>query len=838
MSGPDGLARLEILCRGVVQGVGFRPRVWQLAHALGLTGTLRNVAGAVLLDLQGERPQLEQFLTRLPGELPAAARLEALESRWCAPLQPAPRGLTIAAGPPRPLGAGLIAPALVADRAPCPACRAELLDPANRRHGYPFISCSVCGPRYSIATAEPFSRAHTTLAAFPLCRACQAEFGDPANRRFHAETIGCPACGPRLRLLDPAGGTLAAPQAEPLAAALALLRGGGILALQGVGGFQLLVNAADGTAVARLRQRKRRPHKPFALLVDTVQRLASLLRPSAAELAALADPAAPIVLLPCSEAAHRRALPGVAPGSPALGVMLPASPLHLLLALGFAAPLVATSGNGSGEPLCTGPAEALERLAGLADGFLVHDRAIARPLDDSVLQLIDGRPALLRRARGFAPEPLALPPQPLPQPGPQPTPQAAAGEGPSALLALGGDLKSAPALALGDRLWLAPHLGDLADGRALAHWRRGVAELLAHPGLAPAAVALDRHPGYLSHQALPRLLAAAAPDLPRWEVAHHLAHGLAVALEHGLSPEGLPLLALDGLGFGAGAVPLWGCELLRLEPGGAGPGGGRGGGREGGLELRRLASLRPFPLPGAERAVREPRRSALGLLHGAGLLDHPGAAAVRGAFEPRELGLLRQALASGCNAPHCSSAGRLFDAVAALLGLVAVASHEAQAGLALQAAAAAADPGAGAYPLPLRPAPGPGGGAEPLALLDWQPLLECLLADRAAGRPVELCAARFHNGLVAGLVEAVLDAVASAAGSAVSSPSSSTAPAVALAGGCFQNRLLLEGLVDALRRRGIGPCWPERLPAGDGGLAAGQIAALRLGTAVVPHGRP
>lgn len=804
-SGPDRQARLEIRCRGVVQGVGFRPRVWQLARELELSGALLNVAGAVVLDLQGERAQLECFLARLPGALPAAARLEALEPRWCAPHQPPPLGLRIAAEPPRPLGAGLIAPALVADRAPCPACRSELLDPANRRHGYPFISCSVCGPRYSIATAEPFARAHTTLAAFPLCRACRAEFEDPADRRFHAETIGCPACGPRLRLLDPAGvplagagGTAAGPEppAAALAAAVALLRAGGILALQGVGGFQLLVNAADGAALARLRARKRRPHKPFALLVDDPRRLAELVRPSPAERAALADPAAPIVLLPCRDDLHAALLPGVAPAAPALGVMLPASPLHLLLARAFAGPLVATSGNRSGEPLCSDPAEALEQLAGIADAFLVHNRPIARPLDDSVLQLIAGRPALLRRARGFAPESVPLP--------------GAAGESGAALLALGGDLKSAPALALGDRLWLAPHLGDLADGRCLAHWGRGVAELLERHGSGLAAVAVDRHPGYLSRSQLPALLAArlaaGIPGPPLREVGHHLAHGLAVALEHGLAPEGLPLLALDGLGYGVGAVPLWGCELLRLDVGEAGPGGG--------LELQRLASLRPFPLPGAERAVREPRRSALGLLHEAGLLEHPGAAAVRGAFAAAELGLLRQALAAGCQAPRCSSAGRLFDAVAALLGLVAVASHEAQAGLALQAAAGRAAASAPAYPLPLlrqaHPQPG-----EPLALLDWQLLLLALLVDRAAGRPVEVCAARFHKALVAGLVEAV-QALAP------------EAPVLVLAGGCFQNRLLLEGMIGALRRRGVRAVWAERLPAGDGGLAAGQIAALRI----------
>lgn len=820
----DPLARLELRGFGMVQGVGLRPRLWQLARELELVGALANGPEGVVLDLQGERSALERFVERLDGAVPAAARMERWQVRWLAPRRPGPRGLRIRAAPPVALGVGLVAPSLAPDRAPCPDCRRELLDPAERRHRYPFISCSVCGPRYSIATAEPFARGRTSLARFRLCAACRREFTDPADRRFHAETIGCPACGPRLRLLDaegrpwgerelavapaaaPAAPAVAAPDSDPLAKAVALLRGGGIVALQGVGGFQLLVAARNAAAVARLRQRKRRPHKPFALLVDDPLRLADLLTPTAAERAALADPAAPIVLLPCLEPVHAAALPGVAPGAPALGVMLPASGLHLLLAREFGAPLVATSGNRSGEPLCIDPAEAVERLAGLADAYLVHDRPIARPLDDSVLQLIDGRPSLLRRARGYAPAALPL-----------------AATGP-AVLALGGDLKAAPALAVGDRLWLAPHLGDLAEARAHGHWRRGVLELLQRQGQALAAVAVDGHPGYASHQELPSLLAEAGgaqagevPAVPVRPVAHHRAHGLAVVAEHGLA---LPCLALclDGLGFGDpesdgerganghgdGAGALWGCELLWLEPQGA----------------RRLASLRPFPLPGAERAMREPRRSALGLLHAGGLLPHPGAAAVRAAFAAGELTLLESALRSGFQAPLTSSAGRLFDGVAALLGLVACASHEAQAGLALQAAADQAPPAAGAYPLPLRQ------GAPPR--LDWQPLLSALLDDIAAAQPAPLCAARFHNGLVAGLAAAVGAAVGGAV--AGSGPAPPGRRPVALAGGCFQNRRLLEGLIAALRHRGLRPYWPERLPINDGGLAAGQILAVRQGS--------
>jgi hydrogenase maturation protein HypF len=786
------LARLRLLCRGTVQGVGFRPAVHRLAAALGLGGTIRNVTGGVELQLDGPRDALERLLEQLPVALPATARLETLDPEWSEAFSPpAALGLRITADRPRPLGVGLVAPSLTADRAPCSDCRRELADPADRRFRYPFVSCCACGPRYSIATAEPWARAHTSLAAFPLCPACRLEFEDPADRRFHAETIGCPACGPRLRLLDPqgrpwAGEGEADPSGAPQAAAVALLRRSGILALQGVGGFQLLVNAADAEAVARLRARKRRPHKPFALLVDDLERLEHLVDPTPAERRVLADPAAPIVLLSCRDDRHSAVLPGVAPAAPALGVMLPASPLHWLLARDFAGPLVATSGNRGGEPLCIDPAEALDRLGGIADAFLVHDRPIARPLDDSVLQVIEGRPAPLRRARGYAPEPLAL-----------------AEAGP-AVLALGGDLKSAPALAVGDRLWLAPHLGDLVDARGQERWRGGVAELLERHGGELAAVAIDRHPGYLSHQGAADLLAAGehADKVSLRTVAHHRAHGLAVAAEHGLALP-LAVLALDGLGYGEGDAPLWGCELLWLESPGAGEG------------VRRLASLRPFPLPGGERAMREPRRSALGLLWQAGLLEHPGAAGLRGQFAAVDLRLLEQSLVADCNAARTSSAGRLFDAVAALLALVDVASHEAQAGLALQAAALRSADAPGAYPLPLQAAGASEAGAEATpALLNWLPLLQALLDDIHAGQPPELCAARFHNGLVTGLAAAVAALLPDGI-------------AVALAGGCFQNRLLLEGLSGALRERGRRPCWSEKLPLNDGGLAAGQVLAVR-----------
>lgn len=816
MSAPAGqAARLQVWCRGVLQGVGARPALQRLASARRLSGTLHNRFGGLEIDLCGLQAALQDFLAALPAALPDAARLEQLEAHWLDPPHPPwPQGVRIAAAPAVPLGPALVAPGLSADRAPCPRCLAELDDPASRRHRYPFISCCACGPRFSLATALPFCRAHTTLAAFPPCPACAEEFSNPADRRFHAETISCPICGPRLSLLDVAGLPLAGGEAA-LDAAARLLLDGQILALQGVGGFQLLVDACQRQAVERLRQRKHRPAKPFALLLADPWQLEEELHCSAAEERLLRHPAAPILLL------RRRFVGGdgrwepVAPGSPSLGVMLPASALHRLLARGVGRPLVATSGNRSGEPLCISPGEAVQRLAGIADAFLVHDLPIARPLDDSLVQLIDGRPALLRRARGFVPE--ALPWQ-----SPE-GPSDSSPEWAGALLALGGDLKAAPALVMGDRIWLGPHLGDLADAAVQCRWQDALQAQLSFPAMAVTSLACDAHPGYLSHQ-LARPLAD-RHGIPLAPVPHHLAHGLAVLAEHGRQPP-LLVVACDGLGLAAaGARPgpppgqerLWGGELLLIH--------GLG---DGGLRWQRLAALRPFPLPGGERASREPRRCGLGLLAAAGAwaLAQPGAAFTIEAFSARERDVLLQAMAGGCNAPLTSSLGRFLDGVSSLLGLAQRLSYEGEGGLRWQGAAArgqlaqdrraerstALEP----WPFPLMGCSPQDFCAPPLGRWDWEPLLRALLADRAAGGCPQRAAWQVERALVEGIVQG---AAAAAAWSGCRQ--------VALAGGCFQNRSLLEGCLRGLRQRAIEPLWGEQVPCHDGGLALGQAWATQ-----------
>ena len=811
MKDEEQLVGLRLVCRGTLQGVGFRPMVLRLGASLGLGGWVENRIDGVELELVGPRGVLEHFQALLPGALPASAQLDSLEATWIEPGAPipAPGTMRIRQGEGldgrRTIGASWLAPGLRADRAPCRRCWLEFNDPKQRRFRDPFISCCDCGPRYAISSAIPYRRSHTTMANLPICADCGREAADPNDRRFHCETISCPACGPRLRWLGSEG------TGAPLDHAIALLANGGILALQGIGGFQLLVAARNAEAIERLRQRKRRPHQPLALLVERPDALADAVTLSPAERRLLQSPAAPIVLLRRRPLACR-SWPGVADGAAALGLMLPASGLHHLLVEGHGGPLVATSANRHGEPMWIREEDAREGLGAIADGVLLHDRTIVRPLDDSLAQVVEGRARLLRRARGHAPEPIQLP----------------AGAGgrvrPAEVLALGADLTSAPALAIGPGLWLAPPFGSLDHPRIEARFQRAVEAVLdAHPHAA-TAMACDAHPGYRSSRV--------ARDGRRRSlgVGHHQAHGLAVLAEHGLEGPMLMLCA-DGVGFDPSddRPVVRGCELL-LVPQGPGP-------------IQRLGGLRPFLLPGGDRACREPRRCALGLLLASDppLWSHPGAAASRQAFAADALRLVIEAAQGNCNSPVCTSLGRLFDAVASLLDLVQVLTFDGQGGQAVEGAAAAAtdaEPGTESgidsawmvvrHPTkpstsgPARhPAPPPGTWE-----LDWQPWLHSCLEARVAGVPARILAARFQQALARGLAELATEAAR---------PAGSLNPApivrVALAGGCFQNGSLLRHTAAQLRRRGLQPYWSEQVPCHDGGLALGQVAALRRQTA-------
>ncbi len=779
------LARLRLEIRGAVQGVGFRPFVWRLARDLALAGRVRNDARGVFVEVEGPRAALDDFRRRVESERPAASLVESLSEEWLSPA--GLDGFEIEASDAGQRKTAIVLP----DLAPCPDCLRELADPADRRYLYPFVNCTNCGPRFSILLALPYDRPNTTMAGFRMCPRCRAEYEQPADRRFHAQPNACPECGPALALVAP-DGRLVAERDAALAGAVGALAEGGVVAMKGVGGYLLLCDARDERAVALLRQRKRRPVKPFALLVRDLAAARRIAEVSAAEAALLAARQAPIVLL--ARRAASGLAPSIAPGNPTVGVMLPSSPLHQLVAAAVDFPLVATSGNRADEPIATDDAEARERLAGYADLFLGHDRPIARHVDDSVAAVVDGAPRLLRRARGYAPLPVLL-----------------AREVPC-VLAVGAHQKCAVALSVGRQVFLSQHLGDMETPEARAAFERVILDFLALYEARPVAIAHDLHPDYPTTRwaeaaaaavgGLAERAGAGPAELPRIAVQHHHAHLAAALAEKGHAGPALAL-AWDGTGYGADGT-VWGGEALAGDA----------------LAFRRVARLRPFRLPGGEAAVREPRRIAAALLW-----EFEGEAALErdlpalAGFGAGERATLRHLLATGLRAPWTSSIGRLFDGVAALAGLPARVSFEGEAAMALEHAA---DPDErSAYPFELVRAREPEGlapGQTPagdLIELDWRPLVGALLADLARGAGTARIAARFHNALAEATV-----ALAAAAGLAT----------VVLTGGCFQNRRLAEGAAARLRAKGFEPWLPSAAPVNDGGIALGQIAvaAARL----------
>ncbi len=740
-------ARIRV--RGQVQGVGFRPFVWRLAARHEIRGEVSNDAEGVLIHAEGAA--LDVFLAALRDEAPPLARVDAVE---CEPVEP---HLGLSGFSIRETHAGAVRTHVTPDAVVCPACSAEILDPDERRHGYPFANCTHCGPRFSILEQIPYDRATTTMRAFAMCPACRREYEDPGDRRFHAQPIACPDCGPRA-WLEVAGTELSG---EALALAAARLRAGQILAVKGIGGFHLACDARNEVAVAELRRRKRRPGKPFALMAPDLETIRRFARVSAAEGEILATPAAPVVLL---EAAGEALAPSVAPGQWALGWMLPTGPLHLLLLRAFGGPLVMTSGNLSGDPQAIGNDEAREKLTPFVDAFLMHDRKIARRLDDSVARRAGGALRMQRRARGYAPETLPLP-----------TGLAAA----PPILAYGGHLKAALCLVRDGQALLSHHLGDLDDALSCTEFDKAERDYAALFDHTPQVLACDQHPDYRTTRSAEAR--ADVDGLPLVRVQHHHAHIAAAMAEAGWEPRAGPVLgvAFDGLGWGPdGSV--WGGEWLLCDY----------------ARFERLAWLRPVPLPGGTAAQREPWRNLMAQLDAC---DLPAEADALLADKP--LATLRAAVDRGLNAPLSSSAGRLFDAVACAAGLAPERqSYEGEAAMLLEAAARPALSAARPYPF------GRDGAA-----VDPAPMWAALLADRAAGVPAGVLAARFHLGL-AEAASGVARALAKAHG----------ARAIALTGGCFQNVTLLELCLGRLA--GCTVLTHSATPSNDGGLALGQAA--------------
>ncbi|MEU6405109.1 carbamoyltransferase HypF [Streptomyces sp. NPDC046985] len=768
-----GPVRRRLTVRGTVQGVGFRPYVHRLAADLALAGFVSNTADGVLIEVEGPPDGVARFCDRLAAGPPPLAAVTGIGQEDV----PATGATAPFAIRPTEHCAGRTQ--LPPDTATCADCLRELADPADRRHRHPFITCTHCGPRFTVATAMPYDRPATTMAGFPLCPACAREYAAPADRRFHAQPVACPDCGPRLRLLPAAGsGLRPSRDAEALAAARSLLATGRIVAVKGLGGYHLACDAADPGAVAALRSRKERGGKAFAVMcadLAAAERVAVL---GEAERAALTSPRRPVVLLRRRTPAERpRPADEVCPGSPHIGVMLPYTPLHTLL---FGLPgdppgprvLVMTSGNRSGEPIVTDDAEALTRLAGLADAWLAHDRPIASPCDDSVLRVRpDGTEQVLRRSRGYVPRPVRL----------------AFALRPA--LAVGGDLKNAPCVGDGEHAWFGPHIGDMGDVAALEAHRRAERHLLTLTGVTPELVAADRHPGYHSVRRA-RDRAAGLPVPRPVTVQHHHAHVASAMAEHGLDGSAPVIgVAFDGTGYGDDGT-VWGGEVLIADFRGH----------------RRFAHLARAPLPGGDAGVVNPCRQALARLWAAGLPWGPDLPSVD-ACAPQELTLLKQQLTSNAACVPTSSMGRLFDAVSSLAGLCHRAHYEAQAALELEAAAATVrDADAAAYPFGFSAGPGP-------LVFDPAPLLAALLEDRRRGVPAPVLAGRFHRGVARAVAEICRRARAATG-----------LGAVALSGGVFANGLLEQECADLLADDGFAVLRHGEVPPNDGGLALGQLA--------------
>lgn len=757
MTAPAGTAGLFLRVTGVVQGVGFRPFVHRIATRCGLSGVVTNAPGSVAIRVEGTKDALEAFRRLLRAEAPAAARIARITARPVAPS--GLRGFSIGASDREGMPLSTIPP----DIATCAACRAEFLDPADRRHLYPFVNCTNCGPRFTIVTRLPYDRPNTSMSAFSMCPECLREYRDPADRRFHAEPNACPACGPRLSIAGPDGTRV--PAGDPVGHAAAALREGKIVAIRGLGGFQLAADATREDAVAALRARKFREEKPFAVMVADAAAARRIARLSPADEAILSSPAAPILLLPA--AAGSPLAPAVAPGLATVGIFFPYTPLHRLLLDRAGAPLVMTSGNRSDEPIAIANDEAVARLRGIADLFLLHDREIVQRTDDSVVRRVGRRAYPVRRARGFVPAPVLL--------------RRAA---PACVAGLGAELKATFCIAKGRFAWLSQHIGDLDQAPARDFYRETFAFFRTFLGARLDAVCRDLHPGYFTSGFAEEAGAGRIVSLQ-----HHRAHLYALIAESGFRGKAVGV-SFDGTGYGEdGAV--WGGEIFAID----------------GMEMERAASLRYFPLQGGDSAVRAPWKSALGFL--VETLGARGAAEAARALFPEipenAAALVLDAIAKGVNTVPSSSCGRLFDAVAALAGACRRATFEGQAPMLLtERAGRRAD--RAAYPCPVRDESG-------RLEIDWRDLIAGIVEDLRANVPVPVVARRFHEALAGAVVEAC----------AILSRRSG-ARRVLLSGGVFQNMLLLRLVRAGLARRGLGVLVHRRVPCNDGGISLGQAA--------------
>ncbi len=781
---------VELTVQGTVQGVGFRPFVYRLAQLFKISGTVANTDQGVIIEGEGLAADLDNFIDALTLDAPPLARLTAISQR---PIPTAPGRQTFTIMDSRN---GCATQALIpADIALCDDCRRELFDPTDRRYRYPFINCTNCGPRFTIVSALPYDRCHTSMHSFPLCGLCQAEYDDVDNRRFHAQPNACPQCGPQISWHAATGERLDG--GEPLTEIIKALRADFIVAIRGLGGFHLVVNASSEAAVARLRRRKNRHSKPLAIMVADLEAVGRLCQLSPLASQTLTSPAQPIVLLPTQETTSLTA--SLAPGMGELGVMLPYTPLHHLL---FATPgcpeaLVMTSGNRNGEPLCTGNDEALSRLGAIADFFVLHNREIVTRIDDSVVRIMHDRPRLLRRARGYVPAPIQLS-QPLPP-----------------VLACGSGLKNTFCLGRDQTALISQHIGDLFNLESLDFFTESIYHLQNILKMQPQVIVRDLHPDYLSSRHGQEL--GLALGLPVIAVQHHHAHAVAVMAEHGLQDKVLAII-LDGTGLGPDGT-IWGGEIMEVTH----------------TDFTRRGHLAPLPLPGGDAAAEQPWRMGLAALYHSfgeeGLQESRLPAALQGLTAEKRAVVL-QMMQQGMNTPPTSSCGRLFDAVAALLGICLDSDFEGQAAMELEALARQwqqsglnmgqeiqlrDDPVSPASGIDKRQAMEPV-QKDGVFIIDSGPFIRRLLRELQAGIPVPQLALDFHHWLIASFT-ITINRLAAVSGIRT----------VVLSGGCLQNRIIMEGLFQALEQDGFQVFTGQEVPVNDGGISLGQavIGGLR-----------
>ncbi len=755
LESPPTDSRLQLKITGAVQGVGFRPFVYRLARSLGLTGFVMNNSQGVVVEVEGSERALAEFRQRLKIEVPPRAIVNATAEVKIAPL-----GSSVFVIAESNLD-GSKTTIVLPDISTCDDCLREVFDPCDRRYLYPFTNCTNCGPRYSIITSLPYDRSNTTMNRFTMCELCAAEYSDPADRRFHAQPNACPTCGPKLELWNSTGEPVAGAH-EAIDKAAQQLRSGMILAIKGLGGFQLMVDAVNPDAVRKLRIRKRRSNKPFAVMYPTIEMIRRDCELTDLEVDLLCSAESPIVICRRRDAGSSIAVE-VAPGNPCLGVMLPYTPLHHILLRQFNQPVVATSGNLSEEPLCIDEHEAVRRLKGIADYFLVHDRPIRRHVDDSVAREIAGRTQIIRRARGYAPLPIRFG-QELPE-----------------AIAVGGHLKNTVAIGKGRQIFASQHIGDLESFESNEAFKDSLHDLTRLYELEPTCTAHDTHPDYAS------TLYAATLSGSKVAVQHHYAHVLSCMADNNVEA---PLLgvAWDGTGYGLDGT-VWGGEFLQVNE----------------SSFDRVACFRPFLLPGGDIVAKEPRRSAAGVLFEICGDSYPAwrEALPNGSFTDNEAGVLWRMLQQGFNAPKTTSAGRLFDAVAAILGLSQECTFEGEAAMMLEFSINGDDT-ATCYQFDLKDIPT---GCE----IDWRPTIVAIVADRKAGVATSRIAAKFHNTLTEIIV---------------SIAQRRRLRRVLLSGGCFQNKYLSERTISRLRASGFLPYWHQQIPTNDGGIAVGQIVAV------------